>query len=241
MQLQCICTFVYKNYLLAQFIHLREVPDGCASQGGRVLHKNHLAFVFLHTDNLAVQGPGPDVMERHLDVFPRCRQAGDCTPRWQAPRPGPTVIEVSRIWRCSSQQGGIMPQAGWDFLDTLEVLWLYSFNLLSANVFWCHVGGWVGQVREYVRWLLGLAPDITSSYLLLHLPLVTVVLFFLKWRQFDRFNVTPTYKWSKTHDQSIHMTSFIILTKVTYSELNQRGVLQAFQTRHFQKNQDLNN
>ena len=178
MQLQCICTFVYKNYLLAQFIHLREVPDGCASQGGRVLHKNHLAFVFLHTDNLAVQGPGPDVMERHLDVFPRCRQAGDCTPRWQAPRPGPTVIEVSRIWRCSSQQGGIMPQAGWDFLDTLEVLWLYSCNLLSANVFWCHVGGWVGQVREYVRWLLGLAPDITSSYLLLHLPLVPVVLFF---------------------------------------------------------------
>ena len=78
MQLQCICTFVYKNYLLAQFIHLREVPDGCASQGGRVLHKNHLAFVFLHTDNLPVQGPGPDVMERHLDVFPRCRQAGDC-------------------------------------------------------------------------------------------------------------------------------------------------------------------
>merc|ERR1712004_652157 len=51
--------------LLAQFIHLREVTDGCASQGGRVLHKNHLAFVFLHTDNLAVQGPGPDVMERH--------------------------------------------------------------------------------------------------------------------------------------------------------------------------------
>merc|ERR1719234_2362311 len=51
--------------LLAQFIHLREVPDSCASQGGRVLHQHHLPLVLVHADHLPVQGLGPDVMEGH--------------------------------------------------------------------------------------------------------------------------------------------------------------------------------
>merc|ERR1712060_776225 len=49
--------------LLAQFIHLREVPDSCASQGGRVLHQHHLPLVLLHAHHLPVQGLCPDVVE----------------------------------------------------------------------------------------------------------------------------------------------------------------------------------
>ena len=69
-------------YLLAQFIHLREVPDSCASQGGRVLHQNHLPLVLVHADHLPVQGPRPDVVEGHAtaaNVCSRCPPAADCT------------------------------------------------------------------------------------------------------------------------------------------------------------------
>ena len=75
------------NYLLAQFIHLREVPDSCASQGGRVLHQHHLPLVLVHADHLPVQGLGPDVVEGHLavaaEVCSRRLPAADCTQRWQ--------------------------------------------------------------------------------------------------------------------------------------------------------------
>ena len=33
------------SHLLAQFIHLREVPDGRPSQGGRVHHQHRLPLV----------------------------------------------------------------------------------------------------------------------------------------------------------------------------------------------------
>ena len=55
-------------YLLAQFVHLREVPDGGASQGGRVLHQDHLALVLVHGDHLAAEGLGLDAVEGHVCV-----------------------------------------------------------------------------------------------------------------------------------------------------------------------------
>ena len=98
---QCICTFVFKNYLLAQFIHLREVPDSCASQGGCVLNQHHLPLVLLHAHHLPVQGLCPDVVEGHVaaDVCSRCPPAADCTLSWQLLKP-PLLMEVSGTCRC---------------------------------------------------------------------------------------------------------------------------------------------
>ena len=45
------------SHLRAQFIHLREVPGGRASQGGGVLDKHHLALELLHGDDLAILQP----------------------------------------------------------------------------------------------------------------------------------------------------------------------------------------
>ena len=56
------------SHLRAQFIHLREVPGGRASQGGSVLHEDHLALELLHGDHLAILQPGSLklVEARHL-------------------------------------------------------------------------------------------------------------------------------------------------------------------------------
>jgi len=52
--------------LLAQFIHLREVPGGRASQGGGVLHQHHLPLVVGHAHHPPVQQLGPHLVEgRH--------------------------------------------------------------------------------------------------------------------------------------------------------------------------------
>ena len=100
---RCFAAFT-SHYLLAQFIHLREVPDGRASQGGCVLHKHHLALVLVHGDHLPVQGLGPDVMKGHAaaDVCSCCRPAADCTrcsllSSWKSPEP------VAACCRCCSQ------------------------------------------------------------------------------------------------------------------------------------------
>ena len=81
----------FQIYLLAQFIHLREVPDSCASQGGCVLHQHHLPLVLLHAHHLPVQGLCPDVVKGHddvaTDVCSRCPPAADCTQRWQLLKP----------------------------------------------------------------------------------------------------------------------------------------------------------
>ena len=102
-------------YLLAQFIHLREVPDSCASQGGCVLHQHHLPLVLLHAHHLPVQGLCPDVVEGHVaaDVCSRCPPAADCTLSWQLLKP-PLLTEVSGTCRCLlwvAPQGKIPPQA----------------------------------------------------------------------------------------------------------------------------------
>ena len=106
---RCFAAFT-SNYLLAQFIHLREVPDGRASQGGCVLHKHHLALVLVHGDHLPVQGLGPDVMKGHAaaDVCSCCRPAADCT-RCSL------LMEVSRTCRCLlSLLLAILPEAEQD-------------------------------------------------------------------------------------------------------------------------------
>lgn len=54
---------MYRCYLFAKFIHLRKVSDGCASQGGGVLHQHHLALVLVHLDHLARQGAGRQRVE----------------------------------------------------------------------------------------------------------------------------------------------------------------------------------
>jgi len=52
--------------LLAKFIHLREVSDSCSSQGGGVLHQDHLPLVLLHADHLPCQLLGLQIVEaRH--------------------------------------------------------------------------------------------------------------------------------------------------------------------------------
>ena len=51
------------HLLVAQFIHLREVPDGCPSQGGRVHHQDHLPLVFRHGDFSTIQLLGRKFVE----------------------------------------------------------------------------------------------------------------------------------------------------------------------------------
>ena len=58
------------GHLGAQFVHLREVPGGGASQGGRVLHQHHLALELLHGDHLAILQPDRlELVEVHHPSF----------------------------------------------------------------------------------------------------------------------------------------------------------------------------
>ena len=133
---RCFAAFT-SHYLLAQFIHLREVPDGRASQGGCVLHKHHLALVLVHGDHLPVQGLGPDVMKGHAaaDVCSCCRPAADCTrcsllSSWKSPEP------VAACCRCCSQfcprqSRIVLERLRWEILKLLPIL--LHFRLMSPK------------------------------------------------------------------------------------------------------------
>ena len=107
----------FQIYLLAQFIHLREVPDSCASQGGCVLHQHHLPLVLLHAHHLPVQGLCPDVVEGHdvaTDVCSRCPPAADCTQRWQllnTPSYDRSLQNLSLLVVSVAAHGKILPGA----------------------------------------------------------------------------------------------------------------------------------
>ena len=58
---------LFDLHLLAKFIHLREVSDGCSSQGRGVLHQHHLPLVVRHADHLAIQLLSLDVVETRHD------------------------------------------------------------------------------------------------------------------------------------------------------------------------------
>ena len=67
-------------HLCAQFIHLREVPGGRASQGGGVLHQDHLPLELLHGDHLVILQPGclKLVKAGHLFCSANCLVTADC-------------------------------------------------------------------------------------------------------------------------------------------------------------------